>query len=519
MRKGRGVTMRVCRYMLCVLSLVVLILIPNILTVQAAAKVSTGSSISGVSLEDLTYSKAKEKLTEAVNEWLAEDDLLAKSEYEHLRIPRDSFQFDIEGTLQELEEETKRHWSRFFKRKENVALSLKVTLRDDEQLSNWPKRINKEETLQRLITVAENLASQPVKIAYDKKVENDIETVAKVRLPIKKLSRTDLLYMTDSVKGFVVKPNDTFSFKDVISLPEQYDQSTAEMNFLATACYALFLQTNLQIVERHSQGIETPYEKPGIEADVSVEKDADLTISNPNDYAYHVNADIDGDHVELTLQSFPTPYTYAYKLENIRKLKPRTIYRYSRDLSPGEKVILEAGKEGRKVDVYRETFSKKGGFVDKELISRDYYPALPTIVLLPIYEEEQIETEESIEDNETVIDEKQIDTSPDTDNDVISLYDHLLNESNGEKNDLYDLFKKEYCTKETVDEEGNKVEPHPLCNEDNEEWNRWVFPFLLLEAVNKMPELFDDPEGDLNAEQNKKQDKEKSEKGKKEVKQ
>ncbi|HEY4602279.1 MAG TPA: G5 domain-containing protein [Cerasibacillus sp.] len=506
--------MRVYRYALCVLSLVVLILILNIVPVQAAAKVSTGSSVSGVSLEGLTYSEAKDKLTEAVNEWLAEDDLLAKSEYEHIYIPRDTFHFDIDATLKELEEETRRHWSRFFKRKENVALSLKVTIKDDGQFSSWPKRINTDETLQRLITVAENLASQPVKIAYDKKVDTDIETVAKVRLPIKKLSRTDLLYMTDSVKGFVVKPNDTFSFKDVISLPEQFDQSTAEMNFLATAFYALFLQTNAQIVERHSQGVETLYEKPGVEAEVRAEKDADLIISNPNDYAYHVNADIDGDHVELTLQSFSSPYTYTYKLENNRKIKPRTIYRYSRDLSPGEKVTLEAGKDGRKVDVYRETYSKEGGFVDKELISRDYYPASPTIVLIPIQEETN--DEESIEE-EMANEVEQIDTSLASNDDVMSLYDHLRNESEGENSDLYDLFKEEYCTKEDVDEEGNKIDPHPLCNEDNEQWNQWMFPFLLLEAVNKMPELFDDPEGegDLYPEQ----DKKKSDKNKKEVKQ
>src|SRR5699024_8418274 len=61
---------------------------------------------------------------------------------------------------------------------------------------------------------------------------------------------------------------------------------------------------------------------------------------------------------------------------------PRTVYRYSQALAPGEETIIQNGQAGVRVKVYRNELDEADELIDKELVEEVTYPALPNIKLV-----------------------------------------------------------------------------------------------------------------------------------------
>lgn len=223
--------MKMKKWFLFIFLFLLIVMIPQA-NIYATTKITSGSSIANVELSGLTTEEAKEKLQTELDAWLAGDPIIAKSDLEQISIPRSSFQFDLDATLTEMKQQTKRHWSRFFRRKQNILLPIHVSIKDKDALfEEWPDRIDKEKTIGYIKTVVENLGTQHVKIAYQSEPENDLQTVAEISIPIKKLSKTDMKYMADSVTGVSIPIEQTFSFLESVHLPEQFTTSEKEVDF------------------------------------------------------------------------------------------------------------------------------------------------------------------------------------------------------------------------------------------------------------------------------------------------
>src|SRR5699024_252686 len=76
------------------------------------------------------------------------------------------------------------------------------------------------------------------------------------------------------------------------------------------------------------------------------------------------------------------------------KIKPRTIYRYSKRITPGQHEVIQAGVDGLSLKMVRSIY-EGDEFVKETLVHRDLYLPQPLILLVspddPEIEEEHIE--------------------------------------------------------------------------------------------------------------------------------
>lgn len=374
--------------------LTILIIFFSIQSVEASGKITSGSSIANVPLEGLTFEEATEVLTDQVTKWYAKDVLILSSEYQVIEIPRTAFQFNIEGSVRLLEERMKRHWSNLFMKQKNVHLPLIVQI-NEEELPDLPDYIDLEKTVSELISVAEQLGDQKIAIEYRKDPSELQKTVAEIVFPMpNNISEAVTNNLIDQINGLVIRPNETFSFMESIDL---LDAATElETSFIASGVYALALESNMEVLERHSQRTIPSYTEAGIEALVNYKTGKDLILYNPSRYSYSIAVNVQEDQVIFTLKSISSKKPKQYSIEFTETVKPKTIYRYSPYLPYDTEEIIQGGSNGAKVTVERQV---KGENEHNEIISTDFYPPRPTVILKSSASEpEESETEMTEQD-------------------------------------------------------------------------------------------------------------------------
>src|SRR5690606_33886567 len=117
----------------------------------------------------------KSRLQEKIAIWYGEENLVAQSENESIEIPRSLFEFDIDKSIQELEERTKRSWSTLFMKKKNVHLPLVVNINDEIEI---PDYINSENLKLKASQVASNLGEEVIAMEYREGATIDTEVIA-----------------------------------------------------------------------------------------------------------------------------------------------------------------------------------------------------------------------------------------------------------------------------------------------------------------------------------------------------
>ncbi|MBC5637455.1 VanW family protein [Ornithinibacillus sp. BX22] len=338
-----------------------------------------GSQVAGIDVEGLTVDEAKEVLQKEINDWQKQPSMVAVSEHEELEIPRAMFQFDIEKSLKNLKEKVQENWLPFIKRK-NIHIPLELTLAPDDRFKDWPTYIDVPTTMKKATTLAENLQEAPIAIVYHDEREPYLHTVVdtSVELP-NGLSSKKVEMIVESINGQTIKPKESFSILG--TLPKLSSDSQQEVNFVASNLYALVLQTNLTVLERHSQEVIPAYLEPGMGVNINTRTGKDLVLYNPNDNTYTLTLSQNGDHLKLSINALTAESTLGYRVARIKQVEPRTIYRYSKDLGFGESTIIQEGEAGLEVAVYRNDAR------EEELISRDFYPPVPKIVVVPFEDE------------------------------------------------------------------------------------------------------------------------------------
>src|SRR5690625_3671587 len=330
MIKGPKVMNKRNIFQMVVVNMLILILFITPVHTEAAGKMPDGSTIANISIEKMSDSEVKKKLETELTIWQSGEDINLLSDFEQFTIPRSVFEFDIDATINQFNDRTKRTFTSLFMRQKNVQIPLQVTIDEKhEAIQNLKERdyINFAETIASLEANASQLEGSDIQIIYIEGKDIPLETIAEVELKTPNLSNAVLNYAIDELENYVIGPEEHFSLLETVVFPENLTKSNKELNFLGTALYSLFLQTNFTIVERHANVRLPAYAEPGIDASVSVKENKDLIVVNPTKLSYKLEVERKNDILSVALKSSKSDITYQYELENVREIKQRTIYR------------------------------------------------------------------------------------------------------------------------------------------------------------------------------------------------
>lgn len=347
--------------------------------VHAATSFPENSSIGGVPVGGLTEEEATSLLISKIDEWKGKGEVIVYTEEQSITIPYENIKINIQDAIHTMKTRTKKPWYKVFSKTSPQQLPLIVTVDlSDNQLNELEKTADVKGTIKLIENSASYLGEHEitaVPIAED--VKPVIVTKDTWEIPEDYIFLQELM---DELNGLTISSNEDFSYLDAVANQVSY-YGEDEGNFIASMLYTLLLQTNVQFVERHSQGVVPSYTAPGLEADVSIAEDKDLIVHNPGPNEYTISIEQTGNKLNMSLQSKKLENTYKVKLENSKTVDFRTITRYNKDLQPGHKQVLQKGKKGKRVEVYRIMISPDGEELEKELISRDFYLPQQEIVL------------------------------------------------------------------------------------------------------------------------------------------
>lgn len=350
----------------------------------AASKMPKGTKVADINVENKTEIEIRNLLTDEIIIWQAQDDIVLEGEFETYTVSRDAFQFDLDATMDQLKNKTKRSLANFFRRPKNVQVPFEVTIDEshiDIQAMNEKSYIDKAQLMDQLLDLAAYIEEYSLAIPYVDGEEIPLETIAEVKWALPELSQATLSYLVDELDGQVIPANELFSLLQSVETPERLVNSRDETSFLGSALYTLFLQANIEIVERHPQLTVPSYGETGVNAEVNKREDKDLVVMNKNDVAYRLKMEMANNKLTARLEGIESLEYYEISIENKEEIKPRTLYRYSKKVNPGETSVVQAGTNGLKVDVYRAIY-ENGVFVDEVLISKDLYLPEPRILLV-----------------------------------------------------------------------------------------------------------------------------------------
>lgn len=391
---------------------------------SAAVSANEGaSSIGGIAVDGLNSKEIKGVLEEAIGKWKSGP--LVVTDGKHiLSLNGMALQFDVEGTISTYESMTKKEWYEFWGEEKDVHLPLNML--ENEKMKNEIGKIsswNVDETYMRLMTQASYLGTEEIEAVLTDipALETKRTALAIQEIPEKAFGAYDIAQILNET---VVAPGEEFSFIETIG-PNADAANREGMNFIASMLYANALHLDTEIVERHSQQKVPAYLEPGVEAAIDFSAKKDFKFVNRTSSPMIIKMSVDNQQLKAEVYSTGEETDVTMRTTK-QDIIPRTITRYSEELSIGQVREVQQGELGFRVSVYRTIHG------EEELISRDYYSPVNRILLKSSH---QLETPSQ-------------DGSTDQD---------LQIDLNGDG--LADVDTEETLPKEQVDENGNPILP------------------------------------------------------------
>lgn len=346
----------------------------SLLNQKAYAKQS-GSSIAGIPVDGRSNEEIREDLQKAIDQWSSEK-IIIRGEETTIEIDPSMLQFNIEATIHTYETMTGKPWYAFWQSKRTVDLPLEMKASEKlkEALSvkqNW----DTDATSQRVLTQASYLKSHEVEAEVTQLSLLDQERIA---LGIEQIptNAVGVMELVSVLNNQILMPNEPFSVLQTFG--EQLNMANEEaINFVASMIYQAALQSNSMILERTSQRKIPNYLQPGIEVAINGTDNQDLRFVNPFDNPMTLNATVENETIKVEI--FAPTKEDGVTLRTVREheIAPRIITRYAKDLAKGEGKLLQEGKPGVRIAVYR----MKASTGTEELVSKDYYPPENRIVV------------------------------------------------------------------------------------------------------------------------------------------
>lgn len=369
-----GLAMKIRTKIFTLLALIVLLIylvVPgnNIVFVTVDAE-DSGSTIGGVEIEGLNEKDISSRLEKAIENWKLDGDLVLQGGGIVLPIDTSYFTFDIEASVQQFVNTTFNPWYAFWKRDQTVNQPLIVTA-DPEVLAEIEavSLFVSEETYQNLLSKVSNLSNEPIEATIA-----DLSIYEANRIAFNTESfdgnPTSLSNIKDQLNDTLIPTGDVYSLLDQVDSTDLY-----ALNFVASMLYSIVLQTDYEIVERHSQNEIPTYLSAGIEAKVDRDSGKDFQFINHATAPSKLKTTIEGTTLKLELYTIPEASLGKYYVTDQKEVTPRIIERYSNDLATGKEQLIQEGSPGYRVSVYRTIDGRD------ELISKDFYPPINRIVL------------------------------------------------------------------------------------------------------------------------------------------
>lgn len=181
---------------------------------------------------------------------------------------------------------------------------------------------------------------------------------------------TNLQLSCNAINGYVIKPGETFSFKQVlgpISKETGYTEALicsvngtamgGGISQTASALYYCALHANLDIIEHHNHDYATDFIELGLDAYVDGDS-RDLRLRNNTAAPIRINATFSNSSVKISLEGAQKPtYFVSIRTEITDKDQPTTTYQM---LLPNNKYgykngdVIVTGVEGYQVKVSKE---------------------------------------------------------------------------------------------------------------------------------------------------------------------
>ena len=271
--------------------------LPNFIlgfTVSADDNVK-GSTIGGVEVGNLKGEELVNVLNNAVTEWY-EQAIVVSGGGSSIEVRANTFQFDIEGTVENYEKNYVKKWFEVWASNSNVHLPLniqpsEIVKNEISNISTW----NTEDTYERVQLNASYLKTEEIEAVVEDLSELEVDRMALLVQPIPEgaIGMDDLIL---ELNDTIIESYSSFSMLESLSDTIHLANNEA-VNFMASNIYNLALQSNAEILERHSQHKIPTYLKPGLEAKVDTYKTEDFRFLNNSSTPIKLKLSLDGENL------------------------------------------------------------------------------------------------------------------------------------------------------------------------------------------------------------------------------
>ncbi|NPV89185.1 MAG: hypothetical protein HPY50_00220 [Firmicutes bacterium] len=197
-----------------------------------------------------------------------------------------------------------------------------------------------------------------------------------------------------TINGLLVKPDQVFSLNESLGprvAEKGYKPAPVFSNQklvkdigggicqVATTLYNALLQTRLEITERWPHSSPITYAPLGLDATLAGNT-YDLKFLNNTGVPVYISATAEKGIVTVTIYGTAGEGQVTRRIVTEKEVvAPPTVVKYDQNLPMGESKVIQKGKEGYKVKVYRIT-EVAGQETGREMLSDNYYRPQPTII-------------------------------------------------------------------------------------------------------------------------------------------
>lgn len=333
------------------------------------------STIASIAVEGMNRNEMNEALQEQIRNWTAQKMTIAGAG-ETISLDASTIQFDISDSIDRYEMLTYKPWYVFWKKKPLAQIPITILLSEEvsRQIAQVPQW-NHNETSNNVIAQAAYLKSHEVEAVVSeqaKDISKELLVAVVEPLPEKAFGIQEVL---EPFIDYALPSHEEFSFLELLAGQESFANEQA-LNFVASMLYSVALQSNSEIIERHSQNVIPPYLEPGVEAAVEKNGHKNLRFVNTTNEAIQMQFTVQGESLKLEAYATNLIEPATLRIAREKEITPRVVIRYSNDLAIGRQRVLEPGKNGLRVIVYR-SHPETG----EERISKDFYAPLNKVVL------------------------------------------------------------------------------------------------------------------------------------------
>lgn len=223
---------------------------------------------------------------------------------------------------------------------------------------------------------------QPVNAAVTMKDYDEIQQVLAecTTTVIDEELSEDVRFAAEAINGVILPATiegsdlQEFSFVEYLEKAQaNFENDSEGYDQVASTLYVALLSAGVprESITRIPHELAVDYVEPGLDAWISGNA-GDLKFTSPFSHKIAIFTEIKDGRITVAVAGSMKDKKEDIKIttEVVQRFKPSVVYVENSDLDPGEKVILNPGKEGVMVNVYR----------NGELISTDEYKAEKSIV-------------------------------------------------------------------------------------------------------------------------------------------